>query len=325
MKTLQTSYLGMNVVNPLIAGSSGLTATLDSIKTLEDNGIGAIVLKSLFEEQINYEAGQFISDNDHPDATTYIQAYCKSNSLQQYLDLINQAKQSVHVPVIASISCLSFGDWMNFAAQIAQAGADALEINMFVLPVDKNRSGASYEEQYLQLLDAMKAHVNIPVAMKIGHYFSNPVEMVKRLIHHKADAVVLFNRFYESDIDIENLTMIPANALGHPADLRIALRWISLISAQLPTAQLSASTGIHDGEAVIKQLLAGAQTVQLCSTLYHNGAKQIGKILSFMQEWMQTHQFQSIDEFRGKMNYRNIPLPDMYERSQFMKYYSSRE
>ncbi len=325
MKTLQTSYMGLSLANPLIAGSSGFTSNIDSIKILEDNNIGAVVLKSLFEEQINFEAGQLESYDDHPDAAAYIHAYSKSNSLQKYLDLIVQAKKAVKIPVIASISCLSSGDWVNFAKQIAQAGADALEVNMFLLPIDKNRSGASYEEPYIQVLDALKAHIDIPIAMKIGHYFSNPMEMVKRMAHHKADAVVLFNHFYEPDIDIEALNMIPAEALSSSSDLRLSLRWISLVSAQLPDVQLSASTGIHDGKDVIKQLLAGAQTTQLCSTLYLNGAGQIGKILAFMQDWMIHHCFTSINEFRGKMNYRNIAQPDIYERSQFMKYYSNRK
>ncbi len=197
--------------------------------------------------------------------------------------------------------------------------------NLFILPIDKDKTSGEYENTYLEVIDDLKKKIKIPIAVKMGYYFTNPLRMVKELYNHKANAAVLFNRFYESDIDIEKLEIKSAEVFSHPSDLRLSLRWISLISAQMPEMELSASTGAHDGAAVVKLLLAGAQTVQLCSTLYKNGVEQAAKILEFITEWMKRHEFSSIDEFRGAMNYKNIPDPDVYERSQFMKYYSARE
>ncbi len=318
--------MGLTLKNPLIASSSGLTSNIESIKKLAQKGVGAVVLKSLFEEQINYETGRLEAFGmDHPDAASYLSAYTKSNSLQSYLDLVKSAKQAVDIPVIASILCITVDDWIDFAKNIEQAGADALELNLFFLPTNKDQNSASYEEVYCSLLDRVKATIKIPVAVKLGYYFTNPLGMVQQLYFHKANATVLFNRFYEPDIDIDNLTMKAGEVFSHPSDLRLSLRWVSLISSQLPKMELSASTGVHDGAAVVKMLLAGATTVQLCSTLYRNGTDRIEDILKFLQDWMKKHNFHSIDEFRGKMNYQSIPDPEIYERSQFMKYYSSRE
>ena len=326
MKNLQTTYMGLQLKNPLIASSSGLTSNIESIKKLANEGVGAVVLKSLFEEQINYEAGRLEAFGaEHPDAISYIRAYSSSNSLENYLNLIKAAKKETNIPVIASVSCISDSEWVSFARNIEDAGADALELNLFFLPVDKNKPSSEYEATYFEVIDSLKAQLKIPIAVKIGFYFTNPLRMVKELYNHKANATVLFNRFYESDIDIENMMLKSAEVFSHPSDLRLSLRWISLISAQMPEMELSASTGIHDGAAVVKLLLAGAQTVQLCSTLYKNGVSQIAKILEFIADWMKRHGYNSVDDFRGEMNYKNIPDPDIYERSQFMKYYSGRE
>ena len=326
MKNLQTTYMGLSLKNPLIASSSGLTSTIESIKKLANEGVGAIVLKSLFEEQINYEAGRLEAFGvEHPDAIGYIRAYSSSNSLENYLNLIKAAKKETDIPIIASVSCISDNEWVSFAKNIEDAGADALELNLFFLPVDKDKPSSEYEATYFEVIDDLKMKIKIPVAVKIGYYFTNPLRMVKELYNHKANAAVLFNRFYESDIDIEKMVMKAGEVFSRPSDLRLSLRWVSLISAQMPEMELSASTGAHDGAAVVKLLLAGAQTVQLCSTLYKNGVGQIATILDFISDWMKRHEFSSIDEFRGEMNYKNIPDPDIYERSQFMKYYSNRE
>lgn len=326
MKNLQTTYMGLQLKNPIIASSSGLTSNIESIKKLANEGVGAIVLKSLFEEQINYESGRLEAFGvEHPDAINYIRAYSTSNSLESYLNLIKLAKKETDIPIIASVSCISDNEWIEFAKNIEEAGADALELNLFFLPVNKDKLSSEYEATYFEVINDLKKKIKIPIAVKIGFYFTNPLRMVKELYNHKANAAVLFNRFYESDIDIENMMLKSAEVFSRPSDLRLSLRWISLISAQMPEMELSASTGVHDGAAVVKLLLAGAQTVQLCSTLYKNGVEQIAKILEFVSDWMKRHGYKSIDEFRGEMNYKNIPEPDIYERSQFMKYYSSRE
>ena len=326
MKNLQATYMGLQLKNPLIASSSGLTSTIKSIKKLANAGIGAVVLKSLFEEQISYEAGKLEAFGaEHPDAISYIRAYSSSNSLESYLSLIKAAKKETDIPIIASVSCISDSEWVLFAKSIEDAGADAIELNIFFLPIDKNKASSEYEATYFEIIDDLKSKIKIPVAVKIGHYFTNPLRMVKELYNHKANAAVLFNRFYESDIDIEKMAMKPSGVFSQPTDLRPSLRWISLISAQMPEMELSASTGVHDGAAAVKLLLAGAQTVQLCSTLYKNGTEQIAKILDFIEDWMKRHEYSSISDFRGAMNYKNIPDPDIYERCQFMKYYSGRE
>lgn len=326
MENLQTTYMGLTLKNPIIASSSSLTSNIQSIKKLANEGVGAIVLKSLFEEQINYESGRLEAFGvEHPDAVSYIRAYSSSNSLTSYLNLIKEAKKETNIPIIASISCITNNEWVDFAKNIEEAGADALEVNLFLLPTDEYKSSSEYEETYAKVIDELKRKIKIPIAVKLGFYFTNPLLMVKELYNHKANAVVLFNRFFESDIDIEEMEMKAGDVFSNPTDLRLSLRWISLISAQVPEIELSASTGVHDGAAVVKQLLAGAQTVQLCSTLYKNGIEKVSEILTFVSDWMKRHGYKSIDEFRGVMNYKNIPDPEIYERSQFMKYYSSRE
>lgn len=324
--SLATTYLGLQLKNPLIASSSGLTSSVEKIKKAEDAGVAAVVLKSLFEEQINNDAGHIENyGTDYPEAIDYIRAYTKSNSVEQYLTLIADAKRAVNIPVIASISCLSAKEWVDFAQQVEKAGADALELNLFFLPTDENRDGKTYEQVYFDLLSKVKQVVKLPVAVKISHYFTNPLNMVKGLYNHKADAVVMFNKFYEPDIDIDRMQMTPGNVFSNSSDLRISLRWMALISAAVPQIQLSASTGVHDGKALVKQLLAGAQTVQACSALYQRGMNYANDMITFLKEWMATHQFKCIEDFKGMMNYKNIKNPEMYERSQFMKYYSNKE
>ncbi|MDR1055183.1 MAG: dihydroorotate dehydrogenase-like protein [Prevotellaceae bacterium] len=324
--SLETNYLGLQLKNPLIVSSSGLTDSVDKIKKVEEAGAAAVVLKSLFEEQINNDAGRIEDYNSgYPEAIDYIRAYTKSNSVDQYLKLIAEAKQEVNIPVIASISCISAKEWVDFAVKVEQVGADALELNLFFLPVYKENEAKIYENIYYEMLDKVKKVVKIPVAVKIGHYFTNPVNVVSELYFHKANGVVLFNKFYEPDIDIERMQMIAGNVFSHASDLHLSLRWMALVSAELPQIHLSASTGVHDGKAVVKQLLAGAQTVQLCSALYLKGIEYIGEMLNFLTEWMPRHNYKTVDEFRGMMNYKNIDNPEVYERSQFMKYYSNKE
>ena len=324
---LTTDYLGLKLKNPLIMSSSGLTASVEKITKAAQAGVAAVVLKSLFEEQINNDAGRLEdqSNEDYPEAIDYIRAYTKSNSVSRYIELIKDVKNAVDIPVIASISCISDEEWIDFAKQVEAAGADALELNLFFLPVNADNEAKLYENIYYNLLDKIKKVVKIPVAVKIGYYFTNPIHVVNELYNHKADAVVIFNKFYEPDIDIDKLKMIPGHVFSNSSDIHVSLRWMSLISAAVPKIQLSASTGIHDGKAIVKQLLAGAQTVQACSVFYQKGVEEAATMIKFVEEWMERQNFKSIGEFRGLFNYKSIPNPEMYERSQFMKYYSSKE
>lgn len=326
MLNLETNYMGLTLKNPLVASSSGITGSLDQIIQLDQHGIGAIVLKSLFEEQISHEINfiqnQNFQQNAYPEASNYIAGYTRENSLQNYLELIREAKAAVSVPVIASINCFSGEEWVNYARQLSDAGADAIEVNAFILPTSRKTSSADIEFRYLDILSEIKKKVKVPIAMKIGSNFTNLVGMVDRLKANGASAVVLFNRFYEPDIDVDTLTYGSAPVYSSPLEIYRTLRWIGILSAKIKNMDLAASTGIHDGEAVVKQLLAGATTVQICSTLYQNGLNQVDQILGYLSDFMKKREFSSVSDFRGTMNYSGFSNPDIYERAQFMKYFS---
>lgn len=321
--------MGLELKNPIIAGSSGLTNSVNHIKQLEDAGVSAVVLKSLFEEQIRMDVeGTLAADEStsaYPEAEDYIRNYTKMNSVQKYLELVKEAKGAVSIPVIASINCVSASDWLNFAKDIEVAGADALELNIFELPNDKNLSSDEYDKKYFEIVSRVKKTINIPVAVKIGPFFSNLVKTVDQLDANGVNAVVLFNKFYTPDFDLNTLEFTSSNVMSSSADLYRGLRWTGIIKGTLPTVEIAASTGIHDGEAVIKQLLAGAQVVQLCSTLYLNGMSVVADMRSSMEKFMEKWNFETIDDFRGRLSYKNIENPQVYERAQFMKYYSNKK
>lgn len=324
MINLKTSYLGLSLKNPIIVSSSGLTNSIEKLKNIEENGAGAVVLKSLFEEQINYEAGHLISkSDDYPEAEDYIRNYVKSNSVEAYLKLIEDAKRNLSIPVFASINCVSATDWTSFAKQIEEAGADALELNIYILPTDKNESSSDMEQTYYDIVEKVKKKINIPLVVKLGYNFTNLINVINRLSTMGVAAVVLFNRFYEPDIDIDNFHLISSEIFSSSSDLRLSLRWVAIVADKIKNLEISASTGIHDGKATIKQLLAGAQTVQVCSTLYINGNKQIKNILNEIEIWMEKFDYNQIEDFRSKMSYNNIKNPAAYQRAQFMKYFSS--
>ncbi|MGM0498105.1 MAG: dihydroorotate dehydrogenase-like protein, partial [Bacteroidota bacterium] len=314
----ETSYLGIKLRNPVIVSSSGLSNSIEKIKQLEENGAGAIVLKSLFEEQITYDAGTLSKGTDYPEAMDYVDYYIKNNSVENYLKLIRQAKEEVSIPIFASINCVSSKQWIEFAQRIEEAGADGLEVNVFVLPMDKNAKAEKYEKIYFDLAEKLNKKLSIPFAFKLGSHFTNLVGLVERLNALDVPGVVLFNRFYAPDIDTENLTFTSSEVFSKPSDIRQSLRWVGIISSKVEKIDISASTGVHDGNGVVKQILAGAESVQVCSTLYKNGFGQLQNILKELKEWMNKHSFDSIDEFRGKMSYKKIEDPVIYERSQFM-------
>ncbi|MDX9880639.1 MAG: dihydroorotate dehydrogenase-like protein [Prolixibacteraceae bacterium] len=327
MANVGTNYMGLKLKSPIVVASSGLTNTVEKIRELEAAGAGAVVLKSLFEEQINAEVDHLINkdpQNLYPEAEDYIWNYTRNNSVTKHIELVKEAKKVVSIPVIASINCVSDKEWTDFAKELEQAGADALELNLFILPVQRQKSSAEIEQMYINVLTKVKKIVKIPVSIKIGFYFTSIVSMADRLSGAGASAIVAFNRFYEPDIDINNLEIVPAEVFSSPADIRRSLRWVGILSAAVPNLHIAASTGIHDSEAVIKQLLAGAQVVQLCSALYINGAQQIAGILGELTNFMKKWNFKAIDDFRGRLSYKNIPDPQLYERSQFMKYFSGK-
>ncbi len=329
MINLETTYLGLQLRNPLVAASSGLTSSIEKIKELADAGIGAIVLKSIFEEQINNEVSNMLEKDQqnigYPEAEDYIKNYLRDNTVTKHLELIKKAKEAVDVPIIASINCVSSQEWTSFAKEFELAGADAIELNIFYLPTDRNEKPVVVEQLYLDVLEKVKKEVTIPVAVKFGLYHSNIIGMADKLKANGAAGVVMFNRFYEPDINLKTLELTSSEIFSAPSDIRRTLRWVGMVSSAVSKLDIAASTGVHDGDAVIKQLLAGAQVVQLCSTLYINGVSVVTEMIKDLEAFMCSWNFKNIDDFRGRLSYKNIPDPMMYERSQFMKYFSNRK
>lgn len=325
MINLETNYLGLQLRNPIIVSSSGLTNSVSKIQNIEQNNAGAVVLKSLFEEQIGYETSELTKYSDYPESADYIKDYVRNNSVDDYLQLIKEAKDAVDMPIIASINCVSADEWMDFASNIENAGADAIELNINIVPTERDMSSAKLEDTYFHIIRKIKKKVKIPIAVKIGCHFTNLVAFVDMLYASGADGVVLFNRFYEPDIDIERLKIVSAEVFSTPANIRQSLRWVGILSAKIANVQISASTGIHDGEAVVKQLLAGSTSVQVCSSLYKNGFERLIDMIDYLKTWMDKKGYNKISDFNGLLNYSNLSNPAQYERSQFMKYFSGIE
>ncbi len=328
MANLETSYLGLQLKNPLVAASSGITGSVEKIKKLEQAGIGAVVLKSVFEEQINNEVTSMLRQDSqntgYPEAEDYIRNYLRDNTVTSHIQLIRDAKKAVEIPVIASVNCVSASEWTTFAKDFQEAGADALELNIFYVPVDRHEKPGVVEQLYLDVLQKVRREVSIPVSVKIGLYHSNIIGMVDKLKANGARGTVMFNRFYEPDINLDKLELTSSEIFSSPVEIRHTLRWVGLVSSEVPEMDIAASTGIHDGQAVIKQLLAGAKVAQLCSTLYTNGNEVIPAMLSEITAFMRKWNFKRIEDFRGRLSYKNIPDPMVYERSQFMKYFSGK-
>jgi dihydroorotate dehydrogenase (fumarate) len=323
MSRINTRYLGLELESPVIAGSSNFTSRLESIVEAEAAGAGAVVLKSLFEEQIVSMAHSMSSRETYPEADDYLQYYTRTNSVETYLDLVARARKSVRIPVIASINCFSPKGWIDFALEIEKAGASALEVNIFFMPVDKHQSSADSEAVYFKIIDNLRKKLTIPISVKIGLRFSNLLNFAWQMNNHGASGIVMFNRFYEPDFDINNLNVVPASVLSNPVEQRYVLRWVGMLSSQDTKLDISATTGVYTGEDAIKYLLAGATTVQVCSALYKRGFTVITEINEAMHKWMDGKDFKTLSDFRGKLNYKNIDNPSLFERSQFMKHYSS--
>jgi len=325
MEKLSVKYLGMTLRSPLIVSSSRLTSTLGSLKEAEDNGAGAVVLKSLFEEQIKRSISKLQTFTGYPEADDYLSNYVESHSVEEYLTLITKAKENLSIPVIPSINCYSSEGWTGFAKNIADAGADALEINVFLLPLDRKKSSADCERIYLDLIEKLKKIIKIPLAIKLGYRFSNILNIIDQFYMRRVEGVVMFNRFYEPDIDIDRIDIIPASIFSTGSEIRLVLRCIAMASAQDIKIDISASTGVHDGAGAIKYLLAGAQSVQVCSVLYEKGMPFLKNMNKQIETWMDKNKFKTIDDFRGKLNYRNYSKPFVFERTQFMKYFASQD
>jgi dihydroorotate dehydrogenase (fumarate) len=325
MPNLKTKYLGLELKNPIIAASSGFTDTVDKIIDLEEKGCSSIVLKSIFEEEIlreaELEAAEMMKNHEMRESFDYIDHHLKGIKINRYINLINDSKNAVSIPIIASINCSSGHEWLYFAKNIEESGADAIELNMFILPSNPNKTAQDIEEQYLNILRKVRSEIKIPVAVKTSYYFANLSNMMLRIAETGIDGIVMFNRQYSPDFDINELKLTRSNVLSSPREQLLPLRWIALLSDKL-NCSIAASTGIHDGEDAIKMLLAGADVAQLASTLYRNGTSQITNIIKKIEDWMTIHKYESISDFRGKMSFGNIENPHNWERVQFMKYFS---
>ncbi|MCG8700588.1 MAG: dihydroorotate dehydrogenase-like protein, partial [Bacteroidales bacterium] len=311
--------------NPILISSSGLTSTVSSIRELEDYGAGGIVLKSLFEEQIRIDTDDVLNPGEYPEAEDYISNYTRNNTVENYLRLIEGAKEAVDIPIIASINCLSSDEWISFAKSVEDAGADGIELNIYFVPVDMKEDSLSYENLYYEIAHTIKSQINIPVPIKLGQHFTHIPLVVQNLKARKIDGVVLFNRYYAPDLDIDNLEFTSAEVFSSSAEIRTSLRWVGIISALVDGIDICSSTGVHDGYSAVKQLLAGATAVQVCSALYRSGTNYLKTIISQLELWMDEKNFENIDSFRGRLNYKSIPSPAIFERAQFLKYFSSRD
>lgn len=322
---LSTTYLGLPLKNPVIVGSSGLTDSPEKIKEWEKNGAAAVVLKSLFEEEIIFEYEEVLKEVKNTgynmEQFDYYDFVLKKKKLDAYLALIEDAKKAVSIPVIASVNCVYSHEWTAFADKIQDAGADAIELNMFFLPSDMNRTSQEMEERYLKVINALTARVSIPVSVKISYHFSSLGQMIKTISDTGVSGMVLFNRFFNPDIDIERLEIKPSFVFSAPSDIAMPLRWIALMYHRV-NCDLAASTGVHDGDAVIKQILAGARAVQVVSALYKNRTGTIPAMLDRLTGWMGDKGYGSLSDFRGKLSHVKAEDPAVLERVQFMKYYA---
>lgn len=324
MKNLSTKYLGLQLKNPLVVGSCGLTNSLDKIKEFADNNAAAVVLKSLFEEQILSELNHNVKSwtADYPGSYDYIREYTRENAVSEYLQLVREAKKSAGIPIIASINCVSSDEWVSFAKSVESEGADALEINISLLPSDPKKKSEDYEKVYFEVLENLSDLISIPIALKMSKYSSSLANLVSRLSWTgKVSAFVLFNRYYRPDFVLENLTVHSAPVFSTPEEITTPLRWIALL-ANMVDEDFAGSTGVHDGEGVIKMLLAGANAVQVVSSLYQNGPSHIQTMLKDLEDWMEQKSFNSIDEFRGRLSYTDDEDQSALQRIQYMRHFA---
>jgi dihydroorotate dehydrogenase (fumarate) len=326
MIDLTTKYLGLELKNPIIAGSCGLTDNIDSLIKLENAGVSAVVLKSLFEEEIIQEMKTSLKKMNsemflYPETLDYYEHLdTPKESPENYLELISEAKQVLKVPVIASINCISAGQWTYFPKLIETAGADALELNLFIMPTDFNRTSADNENMYFEIIKEVRKQINIPIALKVSYHFSNLGATLMKFSESGIQGLVLFNRFFNPDIDINNMVITHGYVLSSPSEIALTLRWIAIMSNNIKCS-LVASTGIHDGTAVIKQLLAGANAVQIASVLYKKGPSAISEMILELENWMKKNNFNTLDDFKGKLSRMEIANPALFDRFQFMKYF----
>ncbi len=328
MPDLTTRYLGLTLRNPLVASASPLCESVDNIRRMQDAGVAAVVLHSLFEEQINLESqhlDRYLSHGteSYAEALTYFpdaQAY--RIGPEAYLEHIRSAKAAVDIPVIASLNGVSTGGWITYAQKIEQAGADGLELNVYFLPTDPEMTGADVEQVYVDLVRDVKRSVTIPVAVKLGHSFSAPANLARRLDEAGADALVLFNRFYLPDFDLENLEVVPQLTLSQSHEMLVRLHWVAILYGHV-RPDLAVTGGVHTAPDVLKAMMAGARVAMMTSALLRHGIGHLATVRTELRQWMETHEYESITQMQGSMSYRAVREPAAFERANYMKVLSS--
>ncbi len=330
MIDLTTTYMGLTLKNPLVPSASPMSKSLDNMKRLEDHGAAAIVLYSLFEEQIEHESKELnhyltYGAESYAEATSYFPDLGEYNlGPDQYLNHIRKAKAALKIPVIASLNGISKGGWTRYAKLMEDAGADGIELNVYHVPTDSFISSGAVEQMYLDLVREVKASVKVPVAVKMMHFFSSIPYMAAQLDRAGADALVMFNRFYQPDIDLENLEVVTNLTLSSSYELRLRLRWMAILFGQIK-ADMAVTGGVHTASDVVKSMMAGAKVAQMASVLLHNGAPVLGDILVDLQRWLESHEYESIKQMQGSMSQRNVANPAAFERANYMKVLQSFE
>jgi dihydroorotate dehydrogenase (fumarate) len=320
----RTTYMGLSLRSPIVVSACPLSEDVDNIIQMEKAGAGAVVLFSLFEEQIRrenalYDAVQEATTDTFAEALSYFPDIDEYRvGAGRYLELIKEAKESVRIPIIASLNGVTNEGWITYARQMEEAGADGLEINVFYIPADIDMSGADVEQRYLDIVRTVRSTISIPVAVKLNPYFSAMGNMAKRLQEAGADALVLFNRFYQPDIDIRELKVLSNLEFSHSNEIRLPLLWISALHGRIK-ASMAATTGVQGSHEAIKYLLAGADVTMTASALYKYGIDYISTMMQEMEEWMKLNRFKSVEDFRGILSQRNIADPTAYERANYIR------
>ncbi len=321
---LITNYLGLELKSPIVPSAGPLSQDIGNIKAMEDAGAGAAVLYSLFEEQIEQEALEMnhltaMHEDSHPEALSYFPADIPFKmGPEEYLNHLRKAKEAVDMPVIASLNGKSTGGWIDYSKKIEQAGADALELNIYLLATDLTKSGQEIEKVYLDVVREVKMNVSIPVAVKLHPFFSSIANLADQLDKNGADGLVMFNRFYQPDIDLDTLEVVPNVLLSTPMAMRLPLRWIAILYGRLG-CDLAATSGVYSANDVIKMILAGAKVTQMLSSLLKYGINHISDVLNQVVYWMEVNEYESLDQMRGSMSYMNVGDPSQFERANYMK------
>ncbi|MBU51177.1 MAG: dihydroorotate dehydrogenase [Deltaproteobacteria bacterium] len=319
---LRTTYMGLELKHPIVPSASPLSYSLDRLKRLEDAGAPAVVMFSLFEEQMQWES-QLLAHTIEmgSDSVGEYDSFWPHVDFQMgpdaYLHLLENAKKSLDIPVIGSLNCVTPGGWTEYATWFEEAGADAIELNIYHIPTDVNTRGVSVEQQYIELVDGLRAHVKIPIAIKLHPFFSSIPHMAAQLSQHGAQALVLFNRFYQPDFDLEQLEVTPNLVLSDAHELRLPLRWTSILVDQID-ADIAITSGVHSYQDVLKSMMAGAKVSMMASELLRNGLGRINEIVGEITQWMQEREYESIRQMQGSMSHKNVANPAAFERANYI-------